>query len=239
MTVKERKLLISAVSFVLLMFLCYGAFPRHPLQVSGSIGTPITLIIDAGHGGEDGGALSDSGVRECDLNLSVALRAEQLSALVGICPVMVRRTDISVHDEGCVSISEKKSSDLRNRVKLVEETPGAVLLSIHQNHFSQSKYYGAQVFYASTAGSDILADVMQDDLKSVLDHGNHRKPKKSDKVYLMDHIRCPGVLVECGFLSNGPECEKLQQSDYQKKLTLAILRSITQKGNGVLAQDEI
>ncbi len=232
-------MLISAVSFVLLIFLCYGAYPRQSLPVSSSIGTPMTLVIDAGHGGEDGGALSESGVRECDINLAIALRAEQLSALAGICPVMVRRTDISVHDEGCGSISEKKNSDLRNRVKLVEQTPGAVLLSIHQNHFSQSKYYGAQVFYASAAGSDVLAGAMQDDLKTVLDHGNHRKAKKSDKVYLMDHIDCPGVLVECGFLSNGPECEKLQQSDYQKKLVLAMLRSISQMGNGVQNTDEI
>lgn len=239
MTRKEKKILISAVSFAMLLFLCYGAYPRQAVAAAAQTQRSCILVIDAGHGGEDGGAVSRSGIRESDINLAIALRTEQLSALLGIPPVMVRRSDVSIHDEGCGTILQRKNSDLRNRVKLVDGTQNAVLLSIHQNHFSESKYHGAQVFFADTPGSEALAESIQQDLRTYLDQGNGRQHKKSQKVFLMSHVSCPAVLVECGFLSNAAECEKLQQEAYQKKLAIAMLRSIVQMGNGVFAEREI
>jgi len=187
---------------------------------------PLCVVIDAGHGGEDGGATSISGARESRINLEIAHRADDLLAFLGYRTRMVRTGDEAVYDSSAKTISEKKVSDLKNHVKLVGETPGALLLSIHQNTFSDGKYAGAQVFFAPTDGSQELAENVQASLRALVDPNNHRKVKRADSVYLMNHIQCPGVLVECGFLSNREEDRLLQTPDYQKKLTLAIADGI-------------
>ena len=188
---------------------------------------PPTVVVDAGHGGEDGGALSARGDRESDINLSVALRLEQLLALCGMKTELIRRTDTSVGTEGS-SISEKKVSDLKQRVRLVQETANPILISIHQNHFSEPKYRGAQVFYAASGGSEALANSTQRALRAALDSGNQRQCKPADSVYLFSKVQCPAVLVECGFLSNPEEAELLQTDVYQKKLVCAIVCGLVQ-----------
>ena len=135
---------------------------------------------------------------------------------------MIRASDHAVYSEDCDTITEKKVSDLKNRVHMVNSLYPSVLISIHQNHFSEEKYAGSQVFYAKTETSDALAATMQDLLRSVLDPNNKRSCKPADTVYLMEHIRCPGVLVECGFLSNREEEQLLQLPAYQKKICCAI-----------------
>ena len=187
----------------------------------------VTVVIDAGHGGEDGGAVSTDGVLESHLNLEIALRVEDLLALSGIDTVMVRRSDTAIYDPEAATFSEKKVSDLKNRAKLVNETPNALLLSIHQNLFTQSQYTGAQVFYAPTEGSQQLAEATQQVLIDAVDPSNHRKAKPADTVYLMNNIHCTGILVECGFLSNAGETRLLQDAGYQKKLTLAMGSALT------------
>lgn len=238
MTLLKKKLLVSAASAFLLVFLCYAVCPRPDISVSTAADPHFTLVIDAGHGGEDGGALSSSGVRESDLNLSIALRTEALAALLGVETVMIRSTDISIHDENCQTISQKKSSDLRNRVLLVESIPDSLLLSIHQNHFSEGKYRGAQVFYAKTPGSDIWAEKLQSDLK-IIDIKNRRQCKQANEVFLMEHISCPAILVECGFLSNHSEAALLQEDSYQKKLAMTMLRAVVSQGKDVTEEREI
>lgn len=183
---------------------------------------PVTIIVDAGHGGEDGGATSVSGVQESQLNLELSLRLEQLLALAGLHPMMIRETDTSIYSGNCTTITEKKVSDLKNRVAIVNEVNNGLLISIHQNHFSESKYSGAQVFYASTDGSKELAGITQDRLRETLAPSNNREIKAASAVYLMEHIECTGILVECGFLSNPQEDQLLQDETYQKKLTCAI-----------------
>lgn len=187
-----------------------------------------TVVIDAGHGGEDGGAVSVSGVKESRLNLEIARRVEGFLRLAGFETVMVREDDVAVYDPSAATISEKKVSDLHNRVRLVNETPGALLLSIHQNLFSDGKYAGAQVFYASTDGSRDLAELTQQNLINAVDPKNHRQAKPAETVYLMHNIHCTGILVECGFLSNQAEEKRLQDAGYQKKLTLAMGCSLAQ-----------
>ena len=118
----------------------------------------VCVIIDAGHGGEDGGASSSSGTLESDLNLQIALRLEDLLHLLGYDTYMIRRTDISVYTSG-QTLSQKKVSDLKERVRIINETKNAVLISIHQNYFPESKYSGAQVFYAKTEGSSELRPI--------------------------------------------------------------------------------
>lgn len=184
---------------------------------------PATLILDAGHGGEDGGAVSITGVSESQINLAVALRMEELLSFYGIPVTMLRRDDISLHDSGCTTLREKKVSDLKNRVAAVEAEEEAVLISIHQNSFPQSQYYGAQVFYAPTEGSQALAEHIQGVVHRDLQPDNSRASKEiPDSVYLMNHISCPGVLVECGFLTNPEEEWLLRNEGYQTKMAAVL-----------------
>ena len=135
---------------------------------------------------------------------------------------MLRTQDISLHDTEAATIAARKASDIRARVRLTEETPKAVLLSIHQNHFPESKYRGAQVFYAAADGSRALAERLQTALGTQLDPDNHRACKKAGEIYLLKHVSCPAVLVECGFLSNPAEEALLRTPEYQKKLAAVL-----------------
>jgi len=182
---------------------------------------PLTIVLDAGHGGEDGGAVSVSGVKESRINLEITQRLEQVFALCGMKTALIRSDDTSVSSEGD-SVSARKNSDLRNRVHFVQQSEPAILISIHQNHFSDGKYDGAQVFYAKTSGSKELAVMLQDELRNTLNPTNHRTCKQAASVYLLDKITCTGVLVECGFLSNPKEEMLLQKDDYQTKIACAI-----------------
>ena len=181
------------------------------------------LVLDAGHGGEDGGAVSLTGVAESGINLAITLRVDQLLGFCGAPPVVLREEDVSLHDQGADTLREKKASDLRNRVQAVEQVGDAVLLSVHQNTFTDKKYHGAQVFYAPTEGSQALAETMQEALRAALDPENGRQAKTiPDSVYLMNHVSCPAVLVECGFLSNPEEEALLRSADYQIRLAAVL-----------------
>ena len=184
------------------------------------------IVIDAGHGGVDGGATSCTGVLESQINLEIALKLNDLMHLLGHKTVMIRMTDISVYTQG-QTIAAKKVSDLKERVRIVNETEDALLVSIHQNTFSDSRYGGAQVFYAQTEESQKLAQLLQQNLISILNPDSNRKAKKADGVYLMEHIEKTGVLVECGFLSNVEEEAKLRDSTYQKMLCCVIAATVS------------
>lgn len=184
------------------------------------------IIIDPGHGGIDGGATSCSGISESCYNLEIALRLEDLFHLLGFETKMIRREDISIYVNG-KTIAQKKSSDLKERVRIANETPNALYLSIHQNYYPDSRYSGAQVFYPKTANSDNLAETIQNAFRTSLDPTNHREAKKSSGIYLMEHIQCPGVLIECGFLSNPAEEAKLRSNSYQQKLCMVISTAVS------------
>lgn len=179
------------------------------------------IVIDPGHGGEDGGAVSCSGLPESTYNLEIALRLNDLLNFLGYDTKMIRKTDISVYTKG-ETLSQKKASDLRERVRVTNETTNAVLLSIHQNHYPDERYSGAQVFFGKTEGSEQLAKQLQAALISTLNPGSRRHAKKASGIYLMEHILCPGVLIECGFISNAAENTKLKHPEYQKKLCCVI-----------------
>lgn len=182
-----------------------------------------TLVIDAGHGGEDGGAVSVSGVSESRINLAIARRLELIMGLYGVDTVLLRTEDISLHSEGASTLREKKISDLHNRVDRVNSIDNAVLISIHQNSYSDSQYRGAQVFFAPTDGSQAFGEYVQEVLRVSLNPDNTRLAKQiPDTVYLMNHITCRAILVECGFLSNPEEDQLLQTPGYQLKLASAL-----------------
>lgn len=223
----EKSLILTYI-LIFCVFLIVPLLGNHAVTVFSDAGIHRqTVIIDAGHGGVDGGAVSCTGVYESNINLEIALRLEDLMHLLGIKTVMIRTTDCSIHTEGN-TIASKKVSDIKERVRIVNTTANAIFVSIHQNHYSDSRYSGAQVFYNSAPESKQIADVLQNSLRSNLDPENKRQCKKSSGVYLMAHINCPGVLIECGFLSNPDEEGRLRDFDYQKKLCCTITATLSQ-----------
>lgn len=212
--------------YLLVAILCIGGAVYGSNAVTASVqDTPVTrshtIVIDAGHGGIDGGATSCTGVLESNINLEIALKLDDFLRFLGFDTVMIRKTDTSVYTDG-KTIASQKVSDLKERVRIVNNTENAVLVSIHQNTFSDGKYDGAQVFYANTDGSRSLAEKLQTLFCKTVNPGSHRKCKSADSVYLLQNINCAGVLVECGFLSNPTEEAKLRDSNYQNQLCCVI-----------------
>lgn len=200
-----------------------GAGQPASVTATSAVGGQWTLILDAGHGGEDGGASTAAGDKESDINLAIAQKARALMTFLGVEPLLSRETDISLHSSGAETIRQKKVSDLKNRVALIEDTPNAMLLSVHQNHFTDPRYNGAQVFFNSDDISRQWGEAAQEVLRQVLSPDNDRKAKPMpDGIYLFDHVSCPAILVECGFLSNGEEAALLLTDTYQRKVAMAL-----------------
>ena len=219
-----------------LLCLCWGIFLRGAcklltdVQISTGFGLPLpVIIIDAGHGGQDGGAVANH-VVEKDVNLQIARDLRDMLLVNGFEVVMTRDADISIHDKGVAGISRQKTSDLRNRLALMQSYSNAVFISIHQNKFWQSSSHGAQVFYSSNhPASQSLAEKIQSTLVADLQLDNHRKTKQAgDNLFLMKEAPCPAVLVECGFLSNTHDAENLARREYQSQLAFSIMSALLQ-----------
>lgn len=226
----KRKLTLVAVYCLTIFGLLTGVFWGSRAVTVMSQRTPLprsfTLVIDPGHGGEDGGAISCTGRLESGLNLEISLRLQDLFHLLGWKTEMIRTTDTSVYTSG-TTIAQRKISDLKQRVRMVSQQENPILISIHQNQFPDSRYSGAQVFYAPTPGSEALAKQLQSAFASSVNPGSRREAKKSSGIYLMEHISCPGILVECGFLSNPTEEAALSTPAYQKRLCCVIAATVT------------
>lgn len=194
-----------------------------------------TPIIDAGHGGFDGGAVSSTGVIESGLNLSISLRTASVMRLFGIDPVLIRETDTALGGAGG-STRSTKSADLKRRVEIINSIDGAFLISIHQNMFGDSRYGGAHIFYKGEDAKP-LAEAIQADIRAQLDPSNDRVSKPvASGVYIFKKASCAGVLAECGFLSNARDLELLGQDGYQKKLALAITCAYLRYESGMLGE---
>lgn len=220
-----RKKLLACCLAVLLLGKALHIIGRNNLRpvLAPFHGPAQQLILDAGHGGEDGGAVSLSGVSESTINLAIALKIDQLLGFYGVCPYLLRESDISLHEPEADTLRKKKVSDLKNRVRMIEATENAVVISIHQNTFPSQAYHGAQVFYREGEESADLAALFQETLKNGIDRENQRQPTRiPDSIYLMQHITCPAVLIECGFLSNPTEEQKLLSAGYQTQLAVCI-----------------
>lgn len=188
-----------------------------------------TIIIDAGHGGFDGGTSSDDGIIEKDINLKISLYLCEYLNFFGFNTILTRDKDESLESDGLTTIREKKSSDIHNRMDLMEKTDNALFISIHQNHYSVEKYHGLQVFYSPTFSdeSSQLAQSIQETVTELLQQDNEREIKKcGTSVYLMYNAVKPAVLVECGFLSNHNESQLLKTEEYQKKIAFCIALGI-------------
>ena len=186
-----------------------------------------TVVVDAGHGGEDGGATGVHGELEKDINLAIALELQRLLEQHQFQVVMVRDWDTDLSDQNLPTVAQRKRSDLQRRLRLVEESGGCVLLSIHQNFFTESQYSGAQVFYsANDPRGEALAEAIRASITEPLQPENTRQNKVGEGVYLLEQCQVPAVLVECGFLSNPEEAAALADPDYQKRMAQAIYNGL-------------
>ncbi|MBR3561708.1 MAG: N-acetylmuramoyl-L-alanine amidase [Oscillospiraceae bacterium] len=225
--VKRHTLILFACAAVALTAsLSLFASPALP-AFAPSAEEPIVYVLDAGHGGEDGGALSAAGDKESDINLSITLRLDALLRLLGKNTVLTRDADVSVYTDGAETLRQKKSSDLRNRVALVNAIPGAILVSVHQNSLpGVPSVRGAQAFYNAVEPGDALARSVQSALNQSVNSGDKAEKQIDKTIYLMKNVTCPAILVECGFLSNADEAARLQTPEHQKKLVAAIAAGI-------------
>lgn len=223
---KKGILLAGAlIGTIALLALALGRLNRlvEPAMEASAIRRAGPLVLDAGHGGEDGGAVSLTGVPESQINLAIVLKLRDVLGLYGVDPILLREADVSLHDGAAATLREKKRSDLKNRVAAIEAVEGGTLMSIHQNTYPGSRYHGAHVFYAPTEGSRPLAEHIQSSIKAALQPDNERAVKQiPDSVYIMNHITCPAVLIECGFLTNPQEEALLRDGDYQLGLAAVI-----------------
>lgn len=189
------------------------------------------IVIDPGHGGIDGGAIALNGVKESDLNLAIGLKMQKLADFLGIKPVMTRvddsmRTDIKSYSE---------HEELVYRTKLANSTPNAVLISIHQNCYPTSQPSGAQVLYAKSEGSRSLGEISHNNIIKLLEPENRRVPEPAPKsLYITSNVTCPSILVECGFISNFSDLEKLSDKSYQTALASVLIGSYIQYINSVV-----
>ena len=217
------------ICFVVFIYTLFFHDSINTVKSTEQNGNQPIVIIDAGHGGFDGGAVAEDGTVEKDINLSIALYLQEYLSVFDIKTIMIRETDCSVEDEGLNTIRQRKSSDLHNRMKIMEETDNSIYISIHQNKYPDGKYSGTQVFYSPKTKdeSQVLAQIIQNCITNTLQKDNKRQIKEcGTSVFLMYNAVKPAVLVECGFLSNYEEKEKLKTSEYQKKIAFCIALGI-------------
>lgn len=183
------------------------------------------IIIDAGHGGEDGGAVSDSGTLEKNINLDIANKIEYLFKLSNLDVKMTRKDDKMLYLSG--QESRKKYNDINNRIKFANSFDNAILISVHQNKFPIKKYSGFQVYCSkNNPESKILGEFMQNTVIENLQPENTRKIKIAENIMLLDNLDIPAVIAECGFLSNNYEAELLEKDEYKNKIAFLIYAAI-------------
>lgn len=211
-------LLVTLVSALLLLG-CSVA-----IETSISQNTFPTIVIDAGHGGEDGGAVAYDGTNEKDINLKIAQQLNLLFKNSGFKTVMTRNSDIAIYDKGCETIKEKKVSDMHNRLEIFNNDVNSIVISIHQNKFEQEKYSGTQIFYSvNNPDSEVLAESIRLSVIGMLQPDNNRENKSATKsIYLLHNCKKPSVIVECGFISNKAELAKLKTEEYQNEMAFSI-----------------
>ena len=208
----------------------YWARLAPSLLVGNEASVETVIILDAGHGGEDGGATGVNGVLEKDLNLSITHTLAELLRMSGYTVIESRTDDRLLYDES-TKTGQKKRDDLKNRLALTEQHPNSVLISIHMNTFPNDSCMGTQVWYSPnhTASAE-WASAVQESVKNALQPTNNRKIKAAtSSIYLLRHAQTPAILIECGFLSTPAECEQLCDGAYQKALVLTLFGAICEK----------
>lgn len=217
---------------ILLVFICvialFGYINKEFITANTNVENIPTVILDAGHGGFDGGAVANDGTVEKDINLQIANKTAAILRLYGIDIIMTRNTDTGTEDDSSIPIPKRKKSDLVNRLQLMSDNPDAVFVSIHLNKFTTSAASGAQVFYTKNYSQAYdLALCLQDSITTLIQPQNTRTVKQgTNSTYLLKNAKVPAVIVECGFLSNRQELERLKTDDYQSQMAFSISNGI-------------
>lgn len=222
---KNKKMILLVLMFaVYIVLIVYSFLHIDSFTSAGKMinNKNVSVVIDPGHGGEDGGAVA-SGVTEKDINLVISKKLAQYLRLSGINVVMTRSSDVMINSEG-TTLRERKVSDMKNRLDLYNQSADNIVISVHQNKFCEEQYNGTQVFFSpNNQGSSQLAENIKNNVRALVQPDNKRECKQADRnIYLLYNAKAPSVLVECGFLSNPGEAEKLTSDSYQDKIAFAI-----------------
>ncbi|BED92345.1 MAG: N-acetylmuramoyl-L-alanine amidase [Candidatus Paraimprobicoccus trichonymphae] len=216
---------------IILLILVYFIFAKMIKHVNSSnIEDKKTIIIDAGHGGEDGGAVGHDNITEKNINLSIALKLKDLLSLIGYDVLMIRENDKAIYDKDSTTLKKKKASDLKNRKKIIKENTdyNNIFVSIHQNKFPNEKYHGTQVFHSTkNEKSESLASNIRESIIKRLQPENFRELRATgESIFMLRNNEIPSVIVECGFLSNPEEAKKLNTEEYQLQMAFCIFCGI-------------
>ena len=226
-----RKQAAILLTVIIGYFIVYFAMHSIDVYVPTSNTSPnnnLVIILDAGHGGADGGCTSVNGVDEKGINLGILLKLRAMCEAFGYNVVVTRDTDISIHDAGITGIGKQKKSDMENRLEIFNGHDNAIAVSIHQNQFTQSQYSGAQMFYSTNNPlNEKFAAIMQQEFVAQLQPNNARETKPCGKeLYLCYFSECPTLMVECGFLSNPEEAALLESEEYQSQVAFTIFSGL-------------
>lgn len=221
----------SLIVLLLATVVCISSVLLCQIQIASS-GTIISdelpvIIIDAGHGGEDGGAIGVDGTYEKDVNLEISLKLNDILSIFGYKTHLIRTTDSAIHTEGD-TIRQRKVSDIHNRTATMDLYENCIYLSIHQNKYSDGRIWGTQTFYSANCDeSREIAQLIQNAVKSQIQPNNKRQIKKSGTdIYVLYNATKPAVMVECGFVSNPHELSQLKNNEYQCNMALSIATGI-------------
>ena len=234
---KSVKLTLSIVGCFVLLAVC-ARITERSLPTSADAVRRQVIVIDAGHGGLDSGAVGVTGVLEKDVNLSIVLALRDMFRMSGFDVVLTRDEDISIYDKGVEGIRNQKMSDMDNRLEIVQKYPESIFLCVHQNNFTDPQYFGGQMFYNdNNPDNRTLAQIMQNRF-AILQPGNDREIKLTgDELYLLKSNPNPSLMIECGFLSNSAEEQKLATREYQQQVAFTIYSGVMEYLDTVKADE--
>lgn len=235
-----KELFIPGIIVVSMVAMTFMATFSDDIKTTAAVMAPsvyksdVTLVIDPGHGGADGGAVSDSGAKESEINLAIALKIRDLAGFFGVDTIMTRQSEEIPYPESAGTIREKKVYDQNSRVDLVNSTENAILISVHQNNYPDASPSGGQIFYTENNCSIVLAGNIQEVFASAISPESTRAASViGDDIYLFQKIDCPAVLVECGFMSNPGDFALLSTESYRSKLALVIISGYMQSEDDI------
>ena len=215
-------LMISVISFATNKAKLENTISTVSLPVSGK-----TIVLDAGHGYPDQGAESSSGITEANINLAITKKVQSLLEQSGCNVILTRSDENGIYNLDATTLREKKVTDIKNRVKIGNESSADAFVSIHLNKIPQSQYYGWQAFFKQNdKESEELAKSLQEELNSSIQRENKREALKITGKYIIEHVEIPIAIIECGFLSNPEEEKLLQQNEYQDRIAWGIYNGI-------------
>lgn len=229
MIVLDKKKIMLAIAgvFILIIVVCVFRFSKNQKNVIQTVALPVSnkvIVLDAGHGRrrpEEVQLLI--GLSEAGINLNIALKVQNLLEQAGSTVILTRSDDNGIYDLDKKTLREKKVSDIKNRVKIGNESEADIFVSIHMNKIPETQYWGWQTFFKKDdEKSKMLAKCLQSGLNETIQKENKRESLKIENVYIIEHVEIPTAIVECGFLSNEEEKELLKTNEYQDKLAWGI-----------------